>query len=81
MNIRLTEDQKESLESLIDSDGYKTLLQVVLPQFKQFQADKILKGLDSELILERAKYQGIELVEFRLKQLKEYLFGKSSKPK
>lgn len=80
MNIRLTEDQKESLEAFLDSEGFKVFTQVVLPQFKQFQVDKLLKGPETELILERAKYQGMELVEFRLKELKEYLIGKSAKP-
>lgn len=81
MNIRLTEEQRESLEAFMESDGFNVFMQIVIPQFKQFQADKILKGPDVELLVERAKYQGLELFEFRMKEFKGHILGKQATAK
>ena len=79
MSFKLTEDQKEELESILTADGFKVLMQIVIPQIKQSQVERMLKVNDIELANERAKIQGIDIVIRQFKDLKEFLLGNQAK--
>lgn len=54
-------------------------MQIVIPQIKQSQVERMLKVNDIELANERAKIQGIDIVIRQFKDLKEFLLGNQAK--
>ncbi len=74
--MKLTEQQHLSLLELVDSDGYKALVQVVLPQIQQQYLDRLLSvdiGKSNELVIERARLDGANKIMSDIKNLKALL--------
>jgi hypothetical protein len=66
---------------MVVTEGFKALLHTIIPHIKQIQVERLLKVSDNELPNERAKIQGIELVDRQLKELRDYLLGNQAKAK
>jgi hypothetical protein len=66
---------------MVSTEGFKALLHVIIPHIKQIQIERLVKVNDNELANERAKVQGIDIVERQLKDLREYLLGNQAKAK
>lgn len=74
--MKLTEEQHRELFDLVESDSFKVLVNVVLPQLAQKQVDRLLSVDYSksthELIVERAKLEGVQRLANEIKELKTY---------
>lgn len=77
--IKLNIEQRDALFELTDSEGYKVLVEHVLPQLLDQEATKVLHlRLDNlndshTLAIELANYQGAKALIGKLATLKDYL--------
>lgn len=74
--LKLTEQQHIALLELVDSDGFKAIVQVVLPQIQQQYVDRLLSvdlNKSTELVIERARLDGATKIMSDIKNLKALL--------
>jgi hypothetical protein len=74
--LKLTEEQSREMFDLVEGDSFKTLINIVLPQFTQKMVDRML-SVDfnknaQELLVERARLDGALKLANDIKELKTY---------
>ena len=74
--MKLSEEQHREMFELIEGDSFKTLINIVLPQFTQKMVDRML-SVDfnknaQELLVERARLDGALRLANDIKELKTY---------
>lgn len=77
--LKLSIEEREALFEMSDSDGYKILVNRVIPQLLEANASKVLgASLDNSeiahnLLVDTAKLQGAKELAGKLGTLKQYL--------
>ena len=82
IQLKLDLDSKDELAELVDSGGYKVLIEVVLPALLEQKAADLLHlpidnlPSDHKLTIELAKYQGMKELAGKIATLKKYIYKK-----
>jgi hypothetical protein len=70
LNLNLTEDDKDDLKELVESESFKILLKKVIPQLVRGQLDYLATSPDEALLRERDILNGMKKLQKHLNELK-----------